>query len=591
MKLVVNKKDMHAGPNLNGLFGRQSGTTAGYSYSAANKTKAVTWEENTLYDYLLNPKKYIPGTKMVFPGLKKPQERADLIAYLKSSTAIVGGVIASIVGIVGGVSVCCEHRAVEGKMWCQPKPVCIAFEIQSSPSGLRLPPIGDMGVSKEQLLERLQAQQIHFSQYDHPVVMTVEAQAKYVGHIKGGLSKNLFLKDKKHRFYIVSALADTKVDLKAVLSQRLGLGKGGLRMAPEEAVAEILEVPLGCVTPFALVNESARNVSLLLDQGFKTHECCFFHPLSNDTSISLSIQDLDMFLKSLGRMVSHVDLEANPPVGKDQPPDLAALVPSDTLSIHNVLEKTATLQIDGDVNNKPVTGKTAKTSKVSSGPQKEKSVNTANSSSSFADPEKFIEEILEKASAIVAAEIKEENIKQHGGKLGAVVSDSLRKNLSLELKNRVTMFKNTAYTEGFGAGTRCPNSKTTGEVSLIDIPSYTGVRTRAKTLALQKAAGFSTAAGSYIQLRSRRLVKSTAPKRRKENRVPQKSNKSSFKGANSTGVRVTSANSSSSVKKLSDRKEEIRHERVISDAEGFKIDDEGSFGVNMLGEEKADVKV
>lgn len=46
-----------SGPNLNGLFGRQSGTTAGYSYSAANKSMAVIWGENTLYDYLLNPKK------------------------------------------------------------------------------------------------------------------------------------------------------------------------------------------------------------------------------------------------------------------------------------------------------------------------------------------------------------------------------------------------------------------------------------------------------------------------------------------------------------------------------------------------------
>ena len=74
------------GPNLGGLFGRVSGTTEGFSYSAANKNKGVKWDESTLYDYLLNPKKYIPGTKMVFAGLKKPQDRADLIAYLKEST-------------------------------------------------------------------------------------------------------------------------------------------------------------------------------------------------------------------------------------------------------------------------------------------------------------------------------------------------------------------------------------------------------------------------------------------------------------------------------------------------------------------------
>eukprot|EP00850_Spirogloea_muscicola_P013267 SM000089S23823 [mRNA] locus=s89:197138:198045:+ [translate_table: standard] len=75
------------GPNLGGLFGRQSGTMPGFSYSSANKGKAVHWDEETLYEYLLNPKKYIPGTKMVFPGLKKPQERADLIAHLKKATA------------------------------------------------------------------------------------------------------------------------------------------------------------------------------------------------------------------------------------------------------------------------------------------------------------------------------------------------------------------------------------------------------------------------------------------------------------------------------------------------------------------------
>jgi cytochrome c len=49
------------GPNLGGLFGRVSGTTEGFAYSKANKEKGVTWSEETLYDYLLNPKKYIPG--------------------------------------------------------------------------------------------------------------------------------------------------------------------------------------------------------------------------------------------------------------------------------------------------------------------------------------------------------------------------------------------------------------------------------------------------------------------------------------------------------------------------------------------------
>ncbi|VFQ96236.1 unnamed protein product [Cuscuta campestris] len=76
------------GPNLNGLFGRQSGTTpSNYSYSASNKDKAVVWREETLSDYLLHPKTYIRGTKMDFPGLKKAQDRADLIAYLHESTA------------------------------------------------------------------------------------------------------------------------------------------------------------------------------------------------------------------------------------------------------------------------------------------------------------------------------------------------------------------------------------------------------------------------------------------------------------------------------------------------------------------------
>jgi len=74
------------GPNLNGLIGRKSGQAAGYSYTDANKDKGVTWEADTLDIYLTNPKKYIPGTKMVFAGIKKKKERDLLIAYLKDAT-------------------------------------------------------------------------------------------------------------------------------------------------------------------------------------------------------------------------------------------------------------------------------------------------------------------------------------------------------------------------------------------------------------------------------------------------------------------------------------------------------------------------
>jgi len=75
------------GPSLAGLFGRKAGTVEGYTYSDAMKNYGVVWGEDTLFKYLENPRGVVPGTKMVFPGIKDAQDRTDLIAYLKQATA------------------------------------------------------------------------------------------------------------------------------------------------------------------------------------------------------------------------------------------------------------------------------------------------------------------------------------------------------------------------------------------------------------------------------------------------------------------------------------------------------------------------
>lgn len=75
------------GPLLNGLFGRKAGTIEGYTYSPANKSSGLTWDEPTFRDYIKDPRAKIPGTKMVYPGLKDEQRITDLIAYLKQFDA------------------------------------------------------------------------------------------------------------------------------------------------------------------------------------------------------------------------------------------------------------------------------------------------------------------------------------------------------------------------------------------------------------------------------------------------------------------------------------------------------------------------
>ena len=71
------------GPVLNGLEGRKSGTIEGYSYSDANKNSGITWNDATFKEYIQDPRAKIPGTKMIYAGLKDEKRIADLTAYLK----------------------------------------------------------------------------------------------------------------------------------------------------------------------------------------------------------------------------------------------------------------------------------------------------------------------------------------------------------------------------------------------------------------------------------------------------------------------------------------------------------------------------
>ena len=89
-KVFVVCKTCHAaeagknmiGPSLHAIQGRKSGSIPGYSYSAANKGSGIVWNNEKLFQYLENPQRVIPGTKMTYTGVKDPQKRADVIAYL-----------------------------------------------------------------------------------------------------------------------------------------------------------------------------------------------------------------------------------------------------------------------------------------------------------------------------------------------------------------------------------------------------------------------------------------------------------------------------------------------------------------------------
>lgn len=83
---VVEKAQNKVGPTLHGVIGRPAGTVEGFKYSDAMKNSGLVWDEATIDQYLANPKGFVKGNKMAFAGLKKPEDRANVIAYIAEAS-------------------------------------------------------------------------------------------------------------------------------------------------------------------------------------------------------------------------------------------------------------------------------------------------------------------------------------------------------------------------------------------------------------------------------------------------------------------------------------------------------------------------
>lgn len=154
-----------------------------------------------------------------------------------------------------------------------------------------------MPATRQDLLAFLDSLGIAHATHDHPPVFTVAESADIKLSMPGGHTKNLFLKDKRGRLFLLSALAETKIDLKALAklfhADRFSFG------APE-LLHEALGVAPGSVTAFAMINDTLGRVTFLLDAALLAHDPVNFHPLTNDATTAVSPAGLMAFLDAAG---------------------------------------------------------------------------------------------------------------------------------------------------------------------------------------------------------------------------------------------------------------------------------------------------
>ena len=132
---------------------------------------------------------------------------------------------------------------------------------------------------------------------EHPPVFRVEEGLEIKAALPGGHTKNLFLKDAKGRLWLVTALGETRIDLKALPAR---IGSARLSFGSEALLIETLGVRPGSVTPFALINDLSRQVSLVVDGALLACDPLNFHPLTNTATTAVSRDGFLAFLAALG---------------------------------------------------------------------------------------------------------------------------------------------------------------------------------------------------------------------------------------------------------------------------------------------------
>lgn len=154
-----------------------------------------------------------------------------------------------------------------------------------------------MPATRADLFSKLQDLGIETRTVDHEAVFTVAESDRLERELPGGHTKNLFLKDAKDRLYLIVAHSHTAVDLKSLHKT---IGSARLSFGKPELLNEVLGVPPGSVTAFALINDPAGRVSVVVDAHLMEYETINCHPLVNTATTNIARSDLLRFMRACG---------------------------------------------------------------------------------------------------------------------------------------------------------------------------------------------------------------------------------------------------------------------------------------------------